>query len=229
MSKQRHLVIQHLENISGEVLEKYPDVIKLMIKGKAGVYALYRRQKLYYVGLASNLEGRLNTHLKDRHKGKWDRFSVYLTVHDEHMKELESLLLKISNPIGNKKGGGFTKSQNLRRIIYNKIKEKDDDKRALLIGGHFAERRRINKFKISKGSKVFSGIIDKRMKLKATYNGTEYYATLRKDGRIGYKGKQYSSLTAAAKAITSRAINGWNFWHFKDNKGHWTRIQALRK
>jgi type I restriction-modification system DNA methylase subunit len=32
-----------------------------------GVYALYRGNRLYYVGLASNLRSRLNTHLRDRH------------------------------------------------------------------------------------------------------------------------------------------------------------------
>ncbi|NJD21133.1 MAG: GIY-YIG nuclease family protein, partial [Melioribacter sp.] len=90
MSKQKHLVLQHLENISGKVLQEYVAVIKDFIKGKAGVYALYGKEKLYYVGLASNLMNRLKIHLNDRHRGLWDRFSVYLTVHDEHMKELES-------------------------------------------------------------------------------------------------------------------------------------------
>ena len=41
-----------------------------MIKRRAGVYALYRKQeKLYYVGLASNLMGRSKAHLRDRHTG----------------------------------------------------------------------------------------------------------------------------------------------------------------
>jgi hypothetical protein len=163
MSKQKNLVIQHLENISGKVLEDYPDVIKTMIKGKAGVYSLYRRQKLYYIGLASNLMNRIKTHLKDRHKGKWDRFSVYLTVHDEHIKELESLLIKVSNPIGNNTGGGFINSQSLRNTINNRIKEKDDDRRALLIGGIFAERRRIKKLKVGKGLKALSVLLVKEL------------------------------------------------------------------
>ena len=90
MSSNKNLVVQHLENISWEVLGKYPDVVRTFIKGKAGVYALYKNNNLYYVGLAKNLMGRIKQHLKDRHKGSWNRFSVYLTFHDEHMKELES-------------------------------------------------------------------------------------------------------------------------------------------
>ena len=70
MSARHHLVTGQLENISWQVLEQYRDVIKEMIKGKSGIYALYNRDKLYYVGLASNLMKRLNQHLKDRHGRK---------------------------------------------------------------------------------------------------------------------------------------------------------------
>src|SRR2546425_7734360 len=87
LMKQRQLVIQHLERISGRLLEDAPRCIRQLIRRRCGVYALYRRGKLYYVGLAGNLMGRIEHHLKDRHKGTWDTFSVYLTIRDEHIKE----------------------------------------------------------------------------------------------------------------------------------------------
>jgi len=46
MKKQQKLVLQHLEDISWRVLEAYPQIIKSLIKGKPGVYALYKRKKL---------------------------------------------------------------------------------------------------------------------------------------------------------------------------------------
>lgn len=61
------LVSRHLENISSEALEKYQDIVRRYVRGRQGVYALYRRGKLYYVGLAGNLRSRLRHHLKDRH------------------------------------------------------------------------------------------------------------------------------------------------------------------
>ncbi|MEH6585216.1 MAG: GIY-YIG nuclease family protein [Halioglobus sp.] len=82
------LVIGQLEDVSWEVLEEYSSVIKSMVAGKSGIYALYRKEKLYYVGLANNLPRRLKQHLNDRHSKKWNRISIYLTQHDEHMKEL---------------------------------------------------------------------------------------------------------------------------------------------
>ncbi len=37
-----------------------------MIRRRAGIYVLYRRDKLYYVGLAGNLMGRLKGYLQAR-------------------------------------------------------------------------------------------------------------------------------------------------------------------
>lgn len=81
-------------------MEQYPAVIQTLIRGKSGVYALYNGDRLYYVGLASNLMGRLKGHVRDRHEGLWNRFSVYLTAHSEqsHIRELDALLLRITKP-----------------------------------------------------------------------------------------------------------------------------------
>ena len=86
MARQAQLVSQHLENISHEALSKYQDVIRTYVRGRQGIYALYRKNELYYVGLAGNLRSRLRAHLRDRHKKLWDRFSVYLTIGDSHLK-----------------------------------------------------------------------------------------------------------------------------------------------
>ena len=75
-----HLVCQHLEDISRDALEKHQKIIKQYVRRRNGVYALYRKGKLYYVGLAKNLRSRLTHHLRDRHSNAWDRFSVYLTL-----------------------------------------------------------------------------------------------------------------------------------------------------
>ena len=63
MKKQQQLVLQQLEDVSWRVLDEYPQIVKGLIKGRWGVYALYKRGKLYYVGLTVNLFGRLKTHL----------------------------------------------------------------------------------------------------------------------------------------------------------------------
>src|SRR3990172_6420639 len=118
MAKRRpHLVIQHVERMSRRILERHPEVVREYVKGKRGVYALYKRARLYYVGLASNLRSRLKAHLRDRHGGAWDLFSMYLTDSDEHLRELEALTLRITLHKGNRSKTKFARSQDLRRYF----------------------------------------------------------------------------------------------------------------
>ena len=43
--KKEHLVCQHLEKISKSALDKYQDVLKKLVKGRHGIYALYRKRR----------------------------------------------------------------------------------------------------------------------------------------------------------------------------------------
>jgi hypothetical protein len=115
MPKRSQLVTQYLENVSSKAFDKYQSIIRSYVGRRQGIYALYKRDKLYYVGLASNLRSRLRQHLRDRHAGKWDRFSVYLTLDSSQLRELESMALRIVMPKGNRQMGKFYKAENLWR------------------------------------------------------------------------------------------------------------------
>jgi len=229
MAKGRRLVTQHLEQVSGRVLDEYAEVVRELIRGRSGVYALYRRGTLYYVGLASNLMGRLKTHQKDRHNGRWDRFSVYLTVRDEHMKELESIILRIVEPKGNRVAGKFARSEDIRRELNRRMRDHDADRRADLLGGHVARRRHRTKIKHGLGANRLAGIAGRAMRLQRHYKGGILKASLLKDGRIRVAGELYDSPNAAARAATGRKqINGWSFWHFRNEKKEWVPLRSLR-
>ena len=60
------LVYAHLEHVSRDLLERHPDVVRDFIGRNAGVYALYRRNQLYYVRLANALRHRLILKLMSR-------------------------------------------------------------------------------------------------------------------------------------------------------------------
>jgi hypothetical protein len=123
------LVVEHLENISRTAIKRYPEIITDYARRRSGVYALYKGEELYYVGLAKNLRSRLHGHLKDRHAEAWDRFSVYLTQGDEHLKELESLVLRIAAPKGNRVTGKFIGARDLLPVFRHRIA--DSQKREL--------------------------------------------------------------------------------------------------
>lgn len=229
MGRAGQLVTSHLEGVSWRVFKQYPEVIQEMIKGHSGVYALYRRERLYYVGLASNLMRRLKQHLRDRHHGSWDRFSVYLTLDNKQMKEMESLLIRIAIPDGNRQSGKFVKSRNRFHELNKEMQNSDADRRARLLGGHVRKRRQRRKASQAKGTAALAGLHDRRRKLEAEYKGYIYAATLRKDGRISYDGVVYDSPTAAARAVVKRRVNGWNFWKFRGPKHGWIRLSELRR
>jgi RAMA domain-containing protein len=228
--KRKNAIVRgYLERVSWRVLEEYRAIVVQFIRGHAGVYALYKGEKLYYVGLARNLMGRVKHHLKDRHKGLWDRFSVYLTIEDEHIRPLESLTLRIVNPLGNRVKGGLPGAQDLIRPLKRKIDEAQQDKTATLLGGRFVSRRQRSRLRAGTGTLTLKGLVERRIQLRATYKGHSYKATLRRDGHISYKRRLFESPSSLAKVIVGRAANGWQFWRYRNSKGEWVRLAELKR
>jgi hypothetical protein len=228
VAKKTGLLIDYVEGLSWKIMEDYPDVVRTLMRGRSGVYALYMRDKLYYAGLASNMMGRINAHIRDRHKGLWDRFSVYLTPDDQYMRELEALLLRIAKPRGNRVSGRFRGATDLNRSLHKAMFDQDADRRAQLLGGFFARKRRRAKTLLKKGTQVLKGLVERRVALRGQYKGRPYRGTLRKDGRVSYAGNLYDSPSAAAIAIIRRSANGWVFWKYKTRAG-WVPLDRMRR
>lgn len=230
MSKRSDgLLLGFLEQLSWRVLDEYRDILRDMIRRKSGVYALYKQDKLYYVGLASNLMGRVNGHLKDRHRGAWDRFSVYLTTDQAHIKPLESLLLRIAKPSGNRVSGGFGRPINLYRSLHRAMSTSDADRRARILGGHVARRLRRRRTREARGSLVLAGLVDRRLALRGRWKDRRFKATLRRDGYVSFHGKKYESPSAAASKAVGHAMNGWLFWHYRVAPRKWVPLANLRR
>jgi hypothetical protein len=221
------LFLDHLEDVSWRLLDHYRDIVRDLIRRRCGIYILYRKRRPYYIGLASNLMGRVNSHLKDRHKGYWDRFSVYLTSDDEHIKALESLLLRIVEPRGNRQSGKFPGTRNLLALLNRRMTETDADRRARLLGGAVAERRLRTQAKKGRAALVFAKLSERRVALQGTYKGRRYRASLRRNGTIRLKGRTYPSPTAAASSIVKRPVNGLWFWHYRNKARQWVKLRTL--
>ena len=213
--KQPKLVTQYLESIASEAFEKHADVIRQFVRGRNGVYALYRKGKLYYSGLASDLRGRLRWHLRDRHANRWDTFSVYLTIGDQHLRELESLILRVAQPPGNRQLGKFSGAQNLNRMFGRAIAKKQRIERNRILG------RESIKEEVKQGAR-------QGRRIRGKYKDTYITAKLRPDNRVRMKGKLYTSPSAAASAIRKGPTNGWSFWHYERGPGDWVPIDQLR-
>jgi hypothetical protein len=231
MPKRNSLVCQHLENVSRDLLEQNQEIVREYVRHRQGIYALYRRGKIYYVGLASNLRTRLAHHLKDRHRESWDRFSVYITIGVSHMRELESLILRIVKPPGNKQKGKFAKSEDLYRRFKQDWYAEMDIRFSDLSGKQARLEPRKQKVTKTDGRKpVLSQYSNVPTTLRARYKGKTLFAYVRKTGLIFFDKRHFTSPSVAGQHATKRpTCNGWTFWQYQRAPGDWVALDNLRK
>jgi hypothetical protein len=223
------LVYAHLESVSRDLLERHPDIVRDFIGRNAGVYALYRRNRLYYVGLATALRHRLKAHVKNRHGDSWDSFSVYLTIKDQHLREIEALMLRLARPVGARQRGRLAQSKDLRRSITRAIRQKQNKEvSSLFVRLNLAED--VEKRKPDKDyDPDLLRLLPTGAKLMATYRGKVHRARVRRDGQVRFNGKSYPTLSLAAKSAARRSMNGWWFWQVEKGKGNWVRLNKIRR
>jgi hypothetical protein len=168
----RPIIQGHLEKVSSKVFERFQKEVTGLVKQGQGVYALYRRDKLYYIGLASDLERRIKWHLKDKHKGKWDRFNLYMIKKTDHIREVESLLIRIADPEGNKLRGKLGGSKNLGRALDVAIKQRQDEERGKIFEQGERNRKKGKKGKITgKSNRPMKGYFPSGKMIYTSYKG----------------------------------------------------------
>lgn len=237
MAKARPLVDGFLERISVKAFDGYHKEITRLVRGEHGVYALYKNDRLYYVGLASNLRNRIKQHLKDKHANRWNRFSLYLVRKVDHIREIESLLLRIAGPAGNKQGGRLRRAVNLERTLRQMMMQSQKVELETIFSrqarGRQVKRKHSRKKAMSRRPRR-SDRADRSLKgsfaakrLYATYKGRSYRAIVYRSGRIKLGGRFYNSPSAAAKAVCKRPVNGWWFWKARHD-GELVRLITLR-
>jgi hypothetical protein len=227
-SSSRSLVINRLERVSKDLFRKYFESITELVSTSPGVYALYDDDELYYVGKSTDLKKRVKQHLRDRHLKSWTHFSFYLVRRVEHIDEIESLLVRIASPKGNRVvPKGKSRGPLLNQLKAMVVQRQKDELRELF-GGQARPRRIIRRS--NNGQRSLAGLVSKSTPIYRNYKGKRYTATLNPDGTILHKGKKYSSPTAAAKAVVDRSsVNGWHFWYIEDVNGDKVKLYKFRE
>jgi hypothetical protein len=189
-----------------------------------------RHGKPYQVGLARDLRWRLNAHLKDRLAPHWDRFSIYLTIGDKHLKELESLLLRVvkPRPRGNVQTGKFASSENLVYQFKREIKALQRAELSVLVGLGGDVERAQKALRVSQTGVPLARYVTVPFNIRARFKGRTFRAHVRRDGTIRFQGKTYRSPSAAGSAACKRSCNGWWFWKYERAPGDWVRLNVLR-
>lgn len=232
--KSRQLIQGYLESISTDVFSDFPKVLTDLVGREHEVYALYKHGHLYYIGLAGNLRNRIKNHLRDKHAGKWDSFSLYLVRKADHIRELESLILRISDPKGNRTRGKLPRASDLRPALRSCISIEQKKKLGEMFKTDKNARKRKPKNQSQRhGEKSrqpsLAPYTDRPFTIRRQYKGKKYLARVRRDGRIHYDGVLYDSPSGAARALAGHSIDGWFFWHVRNSKGEWVKLDSLRK
>jgi hypothetical protein len=222
-----------LEKIGAKVFDEYSNIITDIIKGHQGIYALYRKDRLYYVGLASNLKSRIKAHQEDKHRGKWTHFSLYIIRKQDHIRELESLILRTAYPKGNSIKGKLNHSRDLRPCLKEKLREEWEKRFGEIIGGKRTTKPMISKRKNrskSRAERPLKNVFKGGKTIYANYKGKEYKGWVNRIGKIKYANKYYESPSIAGLAVTGRkALNGWKFWKYRTDDGKLVYLDEARK
>jgi hypothetical protein len=230
--RDNRLVCQHLEGVARDLLRDYPEIIRALARDHNGLYALYRGDRLCYVGLASNLRRRLSQHLRDHLGGDWDRFSLYLTVDGQHLQEMEALFLRISKPQGNRARPRLRQSQDLSPELERRIAASQRQHRDHLLGanarGPTAGEGRERAARTSRLRPApLAPYVTKRMRIRLRHRGQIHLASVHRDGTIHCQGEAYESPSGAALAVTGVSLNGWQVWQYESG-GEWVPLRTLR-
>jgi Restriction Enzyme Adenine Methylase Associated/GIY-YIG catalytic domain len=224
----RSLVINRLEKVSKDLFRKYFSLITELVGNSPGIYALYDESELYYVGKSTDLKKRVKQHLRDRHLASWTHFSLYLVRKAEHIHEIESLLVRIANPQGNRVVPKGKSSGPLLKKLMQMVRQKQMDEFQGLFGINKAKKQSIRGDNVD-GKRTLKGLVSKPAPLFHEYKGKKYTAMLNPDGTITLKNKKYNTPTAAAKAVVDRStVNGWHFWYIEDLNGDWIKLYKHR-
>lgn len=93
-----------------------------IMRGHAGIYALYDGETPYYTGLTGNLLGRVRWHMKDRHAGRWDHFVIFRIKKVRYLKDIETLLHALIDTKGNAVRGKVPKDANINHMLQQEVK-----------------------------------------------------------------------------------------------------------
>jgi hypothetical protein len=219
--QKKPLATSKLEMVSKEAFRQHYDLITKLIGNSPGVYALYDNDELYYVGKSIDLRTRVKQHLRDRHLASWTHFSLYLARKEEHIHEIETLLIRIANPRGNRAKPKGKAAGSLYKELKAMVIRKQKQEIEVLFG---AKKAKVERVATHIGKATLKGIVKTKASLYKNYKGKDYKAVLETSGQIRLMGKNYSSATGAAKAITQGPVNGLVFWNIEDLNGDWIKL-----
>lgn len=172
-----------------------------------GIYALFKKGKLRYVGLAgTSIARRLKAHQRNHLARAWDSFSAYLLTDAGagFLHDLEATLHRVSDPDKIKQVGRFAAGWDISETL---AAWPDSGK---LFGA------------------IVAGTIRPETRLRIWFGGRAVPARVTGTGKIRIGTKTFRSPSLAAKYVTRYPQNGWNVWEYERTPLAWRPLKELR-
>lgn len=121
--KKGSLIQFALDNIKKESFEVIRRELYGVLKHRAAVYALYKKDKLVRVGLGTNVFWRLWSHSRNE-KLDWDTASLFVVKNIKYLRDLETAIIRIAKPKYNDQKGRVRDEKFLPDLLKHSINEK---------------------------------------------------------------------------------------------------------
>ena len=153
-------------------------------------------------------------------------------------RELETLILRISDPDGNATHGTLPGADNYRDHLQRSIRAEQDRQNQSIFGFTKSPRPRPRKqaprpaptSPTSRKPALAPFMAKGLTTLRARHKGKALSAHVNPDGTIRLNGRTFTSPSlAGAVAVKRKTCNGWIFWEYEATPGHWLTLDTLRK
>ena len=123
--KRGSLIHFALDGIRRESFEVIRKELADLLKHRAGVYALYHKDKLVRVGLGTTIYWRLKGHAKSK-KLVWNTASLFIigAKNLKYLRDLETAIVRIAKPKYNKVRGRVRDERFLERLLRKSVRLK---------------------------------------------------------------------------------------------------------
>ena len=122
--KRGSLIQYALDNIKRESFDVIKRELRGVLKGRAGIYALYKRGTVVKVGLGTNIYWRVKGHSKSK-KIDWDTVSLFIIHNIKYLRDIETAVNRIAKPKHSFQRGRVGDEYYFKRILKKRVNEKN--------------------------------------------------------------------------------------------------------
>ena len=131
-----------MDNIKRESFDAINKELRDVLRGRSGIYALYKKGTVVKVGLGTNIYWRIKGHSKSK-KMHWDTVSLFIIRKNRYLRDVETAVNRIAKPKYSYQKGRVGDEHYFKRILKKRV----NDKKKLLRNEQYKKDKEIKELK----------------------------------------------------------------------------------